>query len=34
MGYYAASSGNILPMFREKTIGPNFRGQEFWILDL
>jgi len=34
--YYAASSGNSLPKFRDRQIGPIFKGQEprtFWILD-
>jgi hypothetical protein len=27
LGYYAASSGNFLPTFREKPIGSNFKDQ-------
>ena len=28
LGYYAASSGNLLPTFRDELSSPNFRGQE------
>jgi len=29
LGYYAASSGNSLPTFRDNLSGPIFNGQEF-----
>jgi len=32
LGQYAASSGDLLPTFRDNLSGPIFRGQESWMI--